>query len=84
MFQAYDDSFSTCDSDSPLSITFFHNSVKKTRDMTEQLNKKTRVSLLVSPEPNPVSAFQEMLSECSVSKWVLGHYRLDKLTHYAE
>ena len=57
MFQAYDDSFSTCDSDTPLSITLFHNSVNKARDVTEQLKEKTRVSLLVSPELSPVSAF---------------------------
>lgn len=57
MFQAYDDSFSTCDWDTPLSITLFHNSVKKARDMTEQLKEKTRVSLLVSLDLSPVAAF---------------------------
>lgn len=53
MFQAYDDSFSTCDSDTPLSITLFLNSVKKARDMTEQLKEKTRVSLSVSLDLSP-------------------------------
>lgn len=56
MFQAYDDSFSTCDADAPVSITLFHNIVKKARDMPEQLKEKPRVSLLVSPQPSPAFA----------------------------